>query len=587
MSILGKLISDGLGDAGQEVAEKAVSKSLRKAAKETGESALAKLGKKIPVSYTDDIVQDIAVKAPEMQKLYRGIKAETPEKLEKYIDDMFNPTIKPRTYEGSAYGEGYYFTPFRDSAESYASNDLAKPYQAVLEIEQPRNRFIGINKQNQNRPVDFAIRAEKRVGGGRAASVGERDFDNYLKKNGILGDRVNDNITVIKDNDAVKNMRVAGRKEPGKDWDYSAMLGENEIAQSLKNAENYLPNVRMSYYDGYGSRGGFANDVKAIGTKDVAPIDPETLPEGYDYYRKVTDMNKAKYGYVYDAVSKETGKPARRVTNADLRQYLEDYYPDYISGDKMTKYDMEKAIQDAIEDGLADEAWENGADISALVHSKFPRAGVRDIYNDHSGRTGKLDRELSRRLGIGESNSVMMDRLNNDTGRAAGDVSENRVGIKFDDWSSDEDKVSVMGHERLHLFQNASNRNDFNYEKVKPVYQDLHEDLKKALLNEDEIRKAHSGSDFERMGGMGYWGSDIEQEARMLEAYLYSEGYVKTRPYRLDEFASKMNIIKPAFDKFFKGLRELSKKGVALPAIAGLVGIGAMAGGQNSKNENS
>lgn len=341
----------------------------------------------------------------------------------------------------------------------------------------------------------------------------------------------------------------------------------------------------ISYsYDGYGSSGGFAKDVKAIGTKDVAPIDPETLPEGYDFYRKVSEKNKAKYGWVYDEVSKATGKPARRITNADLRQFLEDNYPDYVEDGKMTKYELEQRIQDAMEDELTDEAWENGADLSALVHNKYPRAGIRDIYNDHSGRTGKLDRELSRRLGIGESTSVMMDRLNNDTGRAAGDVSENRVGIKFDNWSSDEDKVGVMGHERLHLFQNASKRNNFDYEQVKPVYQKLHDDLQKALLNEEEIRKIHSGSEFERMGGMSYWGSDIEQEARMLEAYLYSEGYVKARPYRIDEFASKMNIIKPAFDKFFKKLRALSKKGIALPAIAGLVGIGALANKKDNKS---
>lgn len=223
MSILGKLLGEGLEETGQKAAKK-----------------LSKLGKKISVSGGDDIAQDIAVKAPEMQKLYRGIKAETPEKLEKYIADMLDPTIKPRTYEGSAYGEGYYFTPFRDSAESYASNDLSRPYQAVLEIEQPRNRFIGINKQNQNRPVDFAVRAEKRVGGGRAASVGERDFDNYLKKNGILGNRVSDTITVVKDNDAVKNMRVIGRRENGGVWDYSDALNSANVQKDLDNASKFL-----------------------------------------------------------------------------------------------------------------------------------------------------------------------------------------------------------------------------------------------------------------------------------------------------------------------------------------------------------
>lgn len=338
------------------------------------------------------------------------------------------------------------------------------------------------------------------------------------------------------------------------------------------------PKIQQSVYDyGYGgSRGGFSADVKSIGTKDVAPIDPNTLPEGYDFYRKVSEKNKAKYGWVYDAVSKETGKPARRITNSDLRKYLEDYYPDYLEDGKMTKYDLERQIQSAMEDEITDEAWENGADLSMLVHNRYPRAGIRDIYNDHSGKTGMMDRELSKRLGIGESTSVMSDVPLNDTGRNAGDAAGNMMGIKFDDWASDEDRVGVVGHERLHLFQHASKRNDFNYEKVKPVYNKLHEDLKDALLDEEAIRKAHPGSQFDRMGGMSYWGSDIEQEARMLEAYLYDRGFVKGRPYRVDEFADKMSVIRPAFDKFFKSLRELSKKGVALPAIGALFGIGAL-----------
>ena len=287
MAILGKLLGDGLEGAGENMLKKA----LKKASEESGEGILSKLGKKIPVSYTENAAQDIAVKAPEMQKLYRGIKAETPEKLEKYISDMLDPTIKPRTYEGAAYGEGYYFTPFRDSAESYASNDLAKPYQAVLEIEQPRNRFIGINKQNQNRPVDFAIRAEKRVGGGRAASVGERDFDNYLKKNGILGDRVNDNITVIKDNDAVKNMKVIGRREPGGVWDYNDALNSTNIQNDLDNASKFLqPKEPLTLYHGSPTKGIKDLDINMAGkdkrvsgyakiSNDVKRGEPQILEE--------------------------------------------------------------------------------------------------------------------------------------------------------------------------------------------------------------------------------------------------------------------------------------------------------------------
>ena len=161
--------------------------------------------------------------------LFRGIKAETPELLQKYIDDMMNPNIKPRTYEGSAYGEGYYFTPFRDGAESYASNDLSRPYQAVLEISPTKGRFLGINKANQNRPVDFTIRAENRgVPGGKSLEVGQRDYENYLKRNGIFGNRVkaglDDSIYVVSDNNALKGMKVVGSKAPGGDWEYNSSL---------------------------------------------------------------------------------------------------------------------------------------------------------------------------------------------------------------------------------------------------------------------------------------------------------------------------------------------------------------------------
>lgn len=195
----------------------------------------------IPVNSEKSVLQRLNVNRGNNTPLYRGISADTPENLQKYIDDMMDTSIKPKTYEGGgAYGEGYYFTPYRDSAEGYATNDLNKPYQAILEISPNNGRFIGINKYNKNRPVDFSIRAEERgVPGGRSVSVGERDFDNYLSRNGILGNKASENVYVVKDNSALNGMKIVGRRGPGEEWDYTEKLLSNKIKET--GADKYLP----------------------------------------------------------------------------------------------------------------------------------------------------------------------------------------------------------------------------------------------------------------------------------------------------------------------------------------------------------
>ena len=53
--------------------------------------------------------------------------------------------------------------------------------------------------------------------------------------------------------------------------------------------------------------------------------------------------------------------------------------------------------------------------------------------------------------------------------------------------------------------------------------------------------------------------------------------------YRAGEWGNEIN---PAFDKFFDKLRDLSKRGVALPALAALFGGGAyMASQENDKEK--
>lgn len=231
-----ELVSQGA----KQVASSALSRVLPQVATKA-------VNKAIPVTAQKSILQNIPINTNNQIKLFRGINAETPELLQQYIGDMMDTSIKPRTYgNGGAYGEGYYFTPYKDLAEGYATNDLNKPYQAILEINPNKGRFLGINKANKNRPVDFVTRAEDRgVHGGRSGSVGERDFEKYLNRNGILGNKASDEVYVINDNSALNGMKVVGRRGPDKVWDYS----EEVLPEKIKEigADKYLGEPKINY----------------------------------------------------------------------------------------------------------------------------------------------------------------------------------------------------------------------------------------------------------------------------------------------------------------------------------------------------
>lgn len=140
-----------------------------------------------------------------------------------------------------------------------------------------------------------------------------------------------------------------------------------------------------------------------------------------------------------------------------------------------------------------------------------------------------------------------------------------------------------MAHERLHSFQNeASPENAGRYSKeVTDAYNELTKDLKPYIKSENEIKKLYKNDDTE------YYAKPIEQEARMLQAYLDSKGITDNAQYWHNKSIGGQpewgNEINPAFDKFFDKLRALSKKGVALPALTALFGGGAiMAATQNN-----
>ena len=146
----------------------------------------------------------------ENMKLYRGISAPDDATLQRYINEMKDPNIAPTTYSGgSAYGQGYYFTPDEGLARYYAS-ESGLPSTAIMEIEVPRSRFTEISKENGNRPADFDLAAIKRgVPEDIRYETGLKDFNDYLDNNGYWGSKTggeNPTYTIMR-NDAVLNAR--------------------------------------------------------------------------------------------------------------------------------------------------------------------------------------------------------------------------------------------------------------------------------------------------------------------------------------------------------------------------------------------
>lgn len=249
MSILGKIFGEGLEGAGENAA--------RKAAKEAAESTLSKIGKKIPVSYTDNVAQDIAVKAPEMVQVYRGMAAKTDDELKKYLSDMVDYNIKPRTYSGlNVSGEGYNFTTNPVAATKYANTNPVKESRVVLTTELPKNRFIQQNAANQNRLQDFISRAESRgipYEGGASERAAKKDMEAYFKKNGLLGVRNNSGqIFVVNQNDpewidklAVDKAMRGRRSDIVEDMelknDLGSILKTADVQNDLDNAKKYIP----------------------------------------------------------------------------------------------------------------------------------------------------------------------------------------------------------------------------------------------------------------------------------------------------------------------------------------------------------
>jgi hypothetical protein len=340
-------------------------------------------------------------------------------------------------------------------------------------------------------------------------------------------------------------------------------------------------------------------------------IDPETLPEGYMQLRDVldqdaaqaalkqrfgtTDMKKVGFEKLLDYVYEDTPELKDRKRSAHNMEYA--YARDRadrlgISMPKNYATDAEKSLRKLAETKASGDIVKNlkkQLEGEAGVIPKDTLLNITDVsYKDDAfrkGYTAAADNALSERLGIAPGNTLKRNGRYDSTrslGRYAHRVNNGwgqqhkggNVAISPSKTADPEDAISTMAHERLHSFQNEATNPDnatgrYNKE-VLDAYNDLNKDLKEFIHD--------NGTVASRYGRSAYWAKPIEQEARMLQNYLENKGYTDSghmkNKYRAGEWGDEIN---PAFDKFFDKLRELSKKGVALPAILAALGLGEYA----------
>ena len=354
------------------------------------------------------------------------------------------------------------------------------------------------------------------------------------------------------------------------------MWSESRIPDLSKydNTKTPVPGSDIDKYSDYGGYSRYSSDVERVGNKDVAPVDKSTLPAGYEQMKSIIGKNgeEATKKLVLEELGVE-GK--KNITKDMLKEFLDSVGYDSSHNTKAELWaEAKRYMQDQGVDSIYEEGGSSMADVVAARLGNKPWSkgkSLEQLYTGASGRTGRLDAEYSDRLGIGRSNTPMLDTLNGNS--AAGDYWNGVIGTN-PTWAEGEAGVSTVAHERLHAMQHAQESREWDA-RVENAIEELRDELRPFLHDDETIRLRHGSK-----ADVSYWGRREEQEARMLQSYLENEGYTDTG--RDTEWGDE---VKPAFDKFFEKLRELSKKGVALPAITALFGGGAMMAGGQKKEE--
>ena len=299
-------------------------------------------------------------------------------------------------------------------------------------------------------------------------------------------------------------------------------------------------------------------------------IDPETMPKtGIDVIAAEAEGikgQKAKRDYI---TKKYLG--VDKADDMTLDQAAEVYY-DMFPTDKQEFIGQVKRIVDSpfYGDNVKEQILENSR--KALIKRLKTRVNkAADATTKRGGYAGAADAALSERLGIAPGNTNKRTAAYDDkssAGRYRTGARELAVKEQFDP----ENAVSTVAHERLHSFQAESKPEILGRysDEVKQAYNELSRDLKQFRHTQREIAKRYGYK-------TKYWSTPDEQEARMFQQYLQNKGYADAPQVkngsRANEWGDEIN---PAFDKFIDKLRDLSKRGIALPAITALFGGGAI-----------
>lgn len=391
---------------------------------------------------------------------------------------------------------------------------------------------------------------------------------------GGIGMALKDAKSVQKYVDNLKAQGYDGIIIKGTNYDADTMGGINDqyvafYPEQIKNVDNLNPtnNPDIRYATGLGKgSGGFDESIERIGSEGIPATRKETLPDGWDILEKYL-------GGVDKRVENAIGKAKSKITKKDLVQFLDEN--DYDS--EGTFSELWQRVKDAVDYMTTEELNYAGGGSAADIIQMRQRPdmnNIEDVYMGNKGHTGRLDAEYSDRLGISKSTTPMSDKLSQPLEYAQGDYGAGVIGLDTT-WSSGEAGVSNVAHERFHAWQEKSRGFDYS-EEFKKAFEELEDEIIPLLHNKDEISKYWNGRNTD------YYFDRNEQEARMVQDYLEYKNHTKRymggkRKYEYDE-----RIIEP-FDKFFEKLRKLSKKGIALPAIAGLFGIGALANKKDDK----
>lgn len=557
--------------------------------------------------------------SPQQQEFFKDsvVRNENGELIPMYHGSNSNFTIFDKSKGGQSNKSakvGFWFTPNKEGAEKWAGqswwgDNEPKVYETYLNIKKP---FIykEIDNSSQIARLEEQLKiAEDDIS---STSRGSQEYYDAYKRYNNIAKQIEDlsytdpyeqfrshiyamegkspsqantggvGMAMDNEDEAVKKYVEMLKSEgydgiiiKGTNYDRNTMGRNNDQyvvfdPEQIKNVDNLNPtnNPDIRYATGF-DRGssGFDDSIERIGSEGIPATRKETLPDGWDILEKYL-------GGVDKRVENAIGKAKSKITKKDLVQFLDEN--DYDS--EGTFSELWQRVKDAVDDMTTEELNYAGGGSAADIIQMRQRPdmnNIEDVYMGNKGHTGRLDAEYSDRLGISKSTTPMSDKLSQPLEYAQGDYGSGVIGLDRT-WSSGEAGVSNVAHERFHAWQEKSRGFDYP-EEFKKAFEELEDEIIPLLHNKDEISKYWNGRNTD------YYFDRNEQEARMVQDYLEYKNHTKRymggrRKYEYDE-----RIIKP-FDKFYAKLRELSKKGIAIPALAGVFGLGALANKKDNKS---